>query len=544
MAVLGCLAGGAPGAWAHAVMLAATPADGAVLATAPRAVVIEFNEPVAPIAVELRDASGTRLALPGTPEARDGVLRAALPPLAPGPYLLTYRVTSLDSHPVGGSLAFAIGTDRMLRAKPGVGDAGFGLTAARRAVRALHFGALLVAAGAALFALTAAGAAGGAPVSGSPRLIAGAAAVVALTAVAGVGLQGATLLGPGAAILGAESWRAGLRSTFGASAAVAVAGAALLAAAALARPRRRAGAGGPIGSRHAPAPARGRAGRAPGLGLGAFALVGSVLLTGHAAVATPRGLAQPALALHLLGAAFWAGSLAALLRALGVLPAGRALAVVERFSRLAAVAVLALVAGALAWSAIEIREPANLWRTPYGRLALAKTGALAALLALAALNRFRWLPAWRRGDARMAGRLRRSIAAELALIGCAVALTAPLSETPPPAAGGAPGVVRTARSGAAVARVTVTPARAGPNAIEIALAKSDGSPLDAAEVWIEIDNEAAGIEPLVRQPMRVGPGHYRLAGGVIPFPGVWTLALRARVGDFDVVSFRAEVPIR
>ncbi|HTY79974.1 MAG TPA: copper resistance protein CopC [Candidatus Bathyarchaeia archaeon] len=532
----------APSAWAHAVMLAATPADGSVLEAAPPAVVIEFNEPVTPIMVELRDASGARLALAGAPEARDGVLRAALPPLAPGPYLLSYRVTSLDSHPVGGSLAFAVGTERMLRPRPG--DASFALTAARRAVRALHYGALLVAAGAALFALTAPRAAGGGPLPGSRTLIGGAAAVVALTAVAGIGLQGATLLGPDAIVLGAESWRVGLRSTFGASAVVAVGGAIVLTVAALARTGCRADADGPSGTPDAAPGGRARTGRSLGLGLGALALVGSVLLTGHAAVTAPRLVAQPALALHVLAAAFWAGSLATLILAMRAEPAGAALAAVERFSRLATLAVPALVAGALAWSAIEIREPSNLWRSPYGQLALAKIATLAALLVLAVLNRLCWLPAWRHGDARMGCRLRRSIAAELALLGCAVLLTASLSETPPPQAEAAAGAVRIARSEGAVAQVTVTPARVGPNAIEIALAKPDGTPLDAAAVSIEIDNEAAHIEPLVRRPERVSPGRYQLAGGVIPFPGRWTLTLRARVGDFDVVTLRAEIPIR
>jgi len=527
---LACGAWPAPRVGAHAVLLAATPADGSVLPHAPAAVVIEFNEPVTPISLELRDASGARVALPAGTLVSDGVLRAALPPLAPGPYLVTYRVTSLDSHPVGGSLAFAIGAGQMLRADEESGG-GPALTAARRAVRALHYGALLVAAGATLFALIVPPAPderpGGQPPASAPRgLVAGSAVAVALTAVVGIGLQGATLLGSGAAVLGVEAWRVGLGSTFGRSATVALGGAAVLGAATLARPHLRPHAGRLV------------------LALGALTLLASVLVTGHAAVAEPRAVAQPALALHVLAAAVWAGSLAALLPGMWTEPAGRALVLVERFSRLAALVVLALVCGAFVWSAIEIREPANAWRTDYGRLALAKTGLLAPLLVLAALNRFRWLPAWRRGEAAMRGRLRRSIAAELALIAGAVVVTAPLSETPPPAAAATASVTRTARVTTAVAQVTVTPARRGPNAIAIALAKPDGAPLDAAEVSIEIDNEAARIEPLERRATRAGPGSYRLADGMIPFPGVWTITVRARIDDFDTVALRVEIPIR
>lgn len=517
---------------AHAVLQAATPADGAVLARAPAEVAIEFNEPVTPIAIELRDASGAKIALPAPPEARDGVLRAALPPLAAGPYLLTYRVTSLDAHPVGGSLAFAIGAGQMLRAPPGATERGPAFTAVRRAVRAVHFGALLVAAGAAMFALVFARRAPGATPPPAPlSIVATSAVAVIVTALVGIGLQGATLLGPDSAVPAIETWHVGLRSTFGASALIAIAGAAVLVAGAYLRRRARA----------APE-ARGlaRAGTTA-LALGALGLVASLLVTGHVATAEPRAIALPALALHVLAAACWAGSLAALLPVLRV---GRGLAAVERFSRLAALVVLALIAGAIAWSVIEIREPANLVRTAYGRLALAKIVIVVALLAIAALNRFRWLPAWRRGDARAKRRLRRSIAAELALIALAVLVTAPLSETPPPGAEGSAAVTRTARDATAVAQVTVTPGRGGSNTIEIALAKPDGSPLDAPEVSIEIDNEAAGIEPITRQPAHVGPGRYRLADTVIPFAGVWTIAVRARVSDFDAVTLRTEIPIR
>ena len=44
----------------------------------------------------------------------------------------------------------------------------------------------------------------------------------------------------------------------------------------------------------------------------------------------------------------------------------------------------------------------------------------------------------------------------------------------------------------------------------------------------ELDNAAAGIGPLTRQPASAGPGRYRLAVAVITFPGAWTITVRAR----------------
>src|SRR5690606_13455763 len=44
---------------AHAVLLESVPADGAALATAPAAIVLRFNEPVAPVLLRLLGPDGT-----------------------------------------------------------------------------------------------------------------------------------------------------------------------------------------------------------------------------------------------------------------------------------------------------------------------------------------------------------------------------------------------------------------------------------------------------------------------------------------------------
>ena len=48
----------ATSAHAHAVLIAAEPADGSVVTEAPKTVVLRFNEAVAPTAVSLLDAAG------------------------------------------------------------------------------------------------------------------------------------------------------------------------------------------------------------------------------------------------------------------------------------------------------------------------------------------------------------------------------------------------------------------------------------------------------------------------------------------------------
>lgn len=63
LAIIACVLAAGP-AWAHAVLLDTGPADGAALAEPPAAVVLRFNEPVAPVSVRILDGSGRDVAGP------------------------------------------------------------------------------------------------------------------------------------------------------------------------------------------------------------------------------------------------------------------------------------------------------------------------------------------------------------------------------------------------------------------------------------------------------------------------------------------------
>ena len=159
----------------------------------------------------------------------------------------------------------------------------------------------------------------------------------------------------------------------------------------------------------AAAPAR----RGPALALSLAALAG-LALVGHAR--SRPGLAGVAHvtadAIHLLTAALWTGGLPALLVVLARsdMDAPRALG---RFSGVAAPAVALLVTtGALA-SWLLAGSPLALGATAWGRLLLLKVALVAAMGALAALNR--WRLARRLAEEGSAGGLRLSIGAESAL---------------------------------------------------------------------------------------------------------------------------------
>jgi copper transport protein len=499
LGTLAALALAASQALGHAGLVATEPPDGAVLERAPAAVVLRFSEPVTPTVVRLLDRAGTRVELDA--KAEGDTVRAALPPSLPtGPYLVSYRVTSLDSHPIGGALAFSIGSAERL-ADSAVRDDVAGV---RGAVRVVHDLALALAAGGAIFVLLVA------PFPRQRLVLAGSAAVACGAALAAVGLHGAAFLD--STFFDGAAWRVGFATSRGTAAITACLGAAAIAT-----------------------------GRPWLLGVGALLAIASFALTGHAAAAEPRTVAATLIVLHVAGAGFWAGSLAALLAILRR-PDDAAAGVLARFSRFGIVAVLALIAAGVGFAVLQLDSPDQLVSSPYGRWITAKSALLVALLALAAWNRLRLLPALARGTMDAARRLRRTVTAEVVLIAAAIAAAALLAHTPPPRAGPEAGSAVLERDGYSM-RLTVTPARAGTNAIAVRFAK-DGAPFDPAEVSLEIGSIVGGVEPIVRDATRVAPGDYRTESAPLAFPGEWTIVIRARVGDFDQVAVRARVIIR
>ena len=98
----------APPAWAHASLLKASPADGAVMPRAPASVSLTFNEPVSPLVMHLIGPDGAPIPL-GPALAENQTVTMNVPQsLARGTHVLSWRVISADGHPVGGSVIFSI----------------------------------------------------------------------------------------------------------------------------------------------------------------------------------------------------------------------------------------------------------------------------------------------------------------------------------------------------------------------------------------------------------------------------------------------------
>lgn len=170
------------------------------------------------------------------------------------------------------------------------------------------------------------------------------------------------------------------------------------------------------------------------IGLGA-GLIGAVLIAvsyafvGHS-LGDPRGLLAALLTLHLLLAAFWIGAFIPLHRAVGQ-PDGAAL--LHRFGHIASVTVALLVAAGLAFAWLMTGSFCALILTAYGWTLLAKLGLVTGLMALAALNKWRFVPALTAGVPSAVHHLRRSIHIELCAVVLILLATATLtSVTTPP----------------------------------------------------------------------------------------------------------------
>jgi copper resistance protein C len=113
-AVLGVLVAvlaltGAIPAAAHNELVGSTPPDGAIVAAAPREVVLEFDQPVQAqfsqvVVLDGVDGHHER----GEPLIEGATITQGLGNLPPGVYRISYRVGSADGHPITGTLTFTV----------------------------------------------------------------------------------------------------------------------------------------------------------------------------------------------------------------------------------------------------------------------------------------------------------------------------------------------------------------------------------------------------------------------------------------------------
>lgn len=100
----------APTASAHSALIGSDPADGAPLAAGPAAVTLTFNEPVQKNYAVLKVVGpDEHYWQDGEPTVTGRTVTVPVRELGPaGTYLINYRITSADGHPVEGQLDFEL----------------------------------------------------------------------------------------------------------------------------------------------------------------------------------------------------------------------------------------------------------------------------------------------------------------------------------------------------------------------------------------------------------------------------------------------------
>ena len=93
---------------AHAHLLHAVPAEGAVLRAAPARVTLTFSEPARLTVLWIAPENGAPRKIAPLPADAAPEISVALPPLGPGRYVLTWRVIGHDGHVVPGALHFSL----------------------------------------------------------------------------------------------------------------------------------------------------------------------------------------------------------------------------------------------------------------------------------------------------------------------------------------------------------------------------------------------------------------------------------------------------
>ncbi|BCY08001.1 hypothetical protein L3i22_030890 [Actinoplanes sp. L3-i22] len=513
-------------AFAHAATVGSTPAPGSVVGTSPTEVTVTFSESITPVSGHIQVVAPDGERISGLATAGGAVLhipiRTAKHPL--GTYLISFRVISADSHPVGGAITFSVGAPS---ARPTAAEATGTHPSVRAAVPTLRFlgyAGLTLIVGPAMFlaflwprrrSRT-----------GVLRLIRVGFGLAALSALGGLGTQAQQ--GSGAALWQvtpgelAEVATSRFGVTLLARLGVLIILFLLLKDLPLSRVR-----------------------TALVLVLGTAGLA-TWPLTGHA-IASPMPVITVAVDIvHLATMALWLGgliTLAAFLlrgtdrRVLGVL--------LPVWSRWAALSVLWLAIAGTVQAVVQVGTVSQLIRTDYGRLLLAKLGVLVLVLGAAAVAR-RFVRRSSPGTG-----LRRTVGIEVAATVLILGLSAVLVQVNPGRTAGAEagavtgnGVSETLTCPLYTLQFNIYPVELGEyNTVHAFLYTPEGKPLPPAEWQISTQLMGQGLEAVKEPLLGLNPPHHALGSVSFPLPGTYEIAFTIRVDDLNRATVKTTVTV-
>jgi len=530
---LGCLVGFAPPASAHATLQDTSPRNGERLDAAPKEVSLHFTESVEVSlgAVRVYDASGKRLEQGAIvhPNGDASSVVVGLPTLRDGAYVVTWRVISADSHPVQGAFTFLVGnaqaaSDTDVADLLAERDSSRAVGIAYGVGRSVAFAAMLLLLGGAAFVLLCWP--DGATARGVQRTLIGALVVLFVVTAVNLGLQGA--YGGGLALGDAFTWSV-VRNVLDTRLGQVYLARLVLLVVAL-----------PVllSMRNPVLP--------PMFRWVAFAVGGAIAATpglaGHAAKGTHEPYALWADVAHVSAAAVWIGGIVFLVAF--VLPQGSSevvKTVVRRYSQVAFAAVAVLVATGVFQGYRQVGTIDALRTTTYGRLLTVKSGLVLAMLGLAWLSRRATRAKWL---ADTTARIRRTVALEMLFAVAVVSVTGLLVNAVPAKVLAAAPQSGELTSATLLVDYTVSPGRAGVNAIHLYTLTKAGQPQPVVEMTLKFSLPDKGIAAIPVDLELAGPGHYQALRLQLPVKGRWRMDVTARTSEIDREVFDGFVDIR
>lgn len=526
---------------AHANLLGSDPANGAVVSQPPERVVLSFSEPVRllPDRIVVVGPDGDSVH-EGEPQVEGSDVIIPVRQVADiGTYLVSYRVISQDSHPVGGSLTYSVGAPSDVPALPEADEeltdpvVAAGLSSAKY----LGYAGLVLVVGPAVMLASLW------PRRlrrrGPSRLVWTGVGLIGASTVLGLWLQAPYTTGQ--QLFGASA--ADLREVFASpyGTALVIRLGVLVAVALLLRPV-----------------LAGQAARSDLLLVGGLSVVGlgTWSFTGHSIASPIPAISIAVNTVHVAAAAFWIGGLVVLAVFLLRLANERELtALLPEWSRWAAFAVSALLLAGLVLAVVELGPPEALWATSYGRLLLVKLALVAVVIAVAGYSRR--LVRQQLGAQRPRA-MRLAVGAEALVLALVLAVSSVLVQTtpgrteaaaPPPAPSA---FVTTLESQIYTLEVQVEPAERGSNTVHLYAYSPDGDP-QPVEEWAATatppEGEAAGgdggpaLEP-VEIPLLPVPVNHAIGDVALPVAGEWEFRFTLRLSEIDQASVTATVPVR
>jgi copper transport protein len=523
-------------AFAHAELLASSPANQAILATQPEEILLTFSESVDPVgdSIRLVDAQGNAVPLGPIDQTAGGdTLRAEVPGVIDdGTYVVGWQAISADSHKIRGAFTFSVG--EATATAPGVLDDIFATGETSRsdslllgAGRFLSFAGIGVLLGGLFLAAVLV------PELLTTRrlghLLIGAAVVAEVGTFLMFAAQAHLISGSFLAwgdVIDTQAGRWWLGRVLA------------------------------VGLFALFIPMRAYLGSTPGRvesGLAALIVLGVVAAGGHAVAGSNVVLGFGATVIHLAAMSIWLGGL--MLLAIGV-PRDWFWWTASRFSPWALGAVVALAVSGTTNAWRQLGSLSGLTDSTYGRWLVVKLLLVALVVIVAAFSR-----RMARSDepeeyddadepdepaeavpqeAPVA--LRRTVALEVIGMGLILMATAGLVNSPPP-----PSAATTESAsvvvGDRIVQVELEPAVTGGAEMHVYLSSPSGGLDTADEITVTASLPSEDLGPLDIETFPAGPNHVVATDVNLPVAGLWTFDVTARFGEFDQVVFTVQIPV-